>query len=149
MEKSYKQIANMIEDWVESHIQLQEFKFGKDGDVVTTTDLKYPLLYLSPQVSTFTGNYMLVNFDVLIIDLLQNELTNELDALSDTLQIFNDLLSKFWEGQADYGFKMLTDVDIEPVERAFGDFTIGHKATISCQVFNNLCYVETPTIENI
>jgi hypothetical protein len=55
----------------------------------------YPLLYVVPSKVTHDLNYKTWEFNSIIMDVVERDLENQIDTVSDTLQMLNDVISQF------------------------------------------------------
>ena len=55
----------------------------------------YPLLYVVPSKVTHDLNYKTWEFNSIIMDVVERDLENQVDTVSDTLQMLNDVISQF------------------------------------------------------
>jgi hypothetical protein len=94
------------------HKQLNSFGFGALEDITYWTESRdkkdnpqyqspyYPLMYVVPsdvqtQINENGSSYMNYTFNVIIADIIERDLENQTDVLSDTLQILDDVISQF------------------------------------------------------
>ena len=104
---SYEQIVVDWEQFAAAHKQVRSFGFGDitqlTDDVITKVEPLYPRLYFQPETTTFSPNHMHITWRVIICDKVEEDLSNQQDVWSDTLEIAKDLYAKAY----------LSDYDIE------------------------------------
>jgi hypothetical protein len=111
---SYYQIIQDFKNFAIQHRQVNSFGYGDitqlTMDVSTKVEPVYPKLYFVPQTTRFDQNHMHITWDVLIVDQLNDDYSNQLEVLSDTLEIAKDFFARTYlsDYEADW------DADIQP-----------------------------------
>jgi hypothetical protein len=89
------------------HKQLNSFGFGSVEDFTYWTESRdkadnpnfqapiYPLLYVVPGEVQQNFGYMNYTFTIIVSDIIERDLANQTDVLSDTNQILDDIISQF------------------------------------------------------
>ena len=89
------------------HKQIQSFGFGKMDEFTYWNEMRlkeynehfnspyYPYFFVVPQDVTQKFGFMEYKFTFIISDIIQRDLENQVDVLSDTLQIMDDILGQF------------------------------------------------------
>lgn len=89
------------------HKQLNSFGFGSVEDFTYWTESRdkednpnfqapiYPLLYVVPGEVKQNFGYMNYGFTIIVSDIIERDLKNQTDVLSDTNQILDDIISQF------------------------------------------------------
>jgi len=92
-QKSFIQIVDFISGFTSQHLQVKSFMAGFRFDLNTaqTLDNNYPLIYVEPTSHSIVDWVQTYNLRVYCMDIKQKDSSNELDILSDCLQILNDL----------------------------------------------------------
>jgi len=139
MNVHFKEIITELSGFCNAHYQIKSFGWG-DMSTLNTKDHDYPMVWLNPTASNIEGNQFNLNFEMVVVDLLQQNYNNKLDAMNDMLLIGNDVVSEFWEDEDTYGFTLNEDgVPVYPY--AYGEddsFTIGWMFDISLEIPNHL-----------
>jgi len=138
MELTLKRIVDELEDFVEAHGQLQTFGFGPRSEI-STIDRNYPLLWLEPATGDLNGHLQTINFNMWVLDILDQDKDNRKDVYSDTLLMGLDVVNRYWDNEITY--EMVVDevaVFYESVEEKFDDYTAGYRFSIDFQVENRL-----------
>lgn len=98
---TYKQILTYFSSIAYYHEQINSFGFGDltqcTEDIVTKKTPKFTRLYLVPENVEFNDNHIHYNFAVVIMDQLNDDLSNMDDVMSDTLEIAMDVWTVFWQ----------------------------------------------------
>lgn len=134
------------------HKQLNSFGFGDVGDFQYWTESRdkeentqfqspyYPLMYVVPGEVIQKFNYMEYTFDVIVADIIQRDLSNQTDVLSDTNQIMDDIISQFRlsvnNSLGNYNNEYYLDNPIVcvPFIEKYDDLLGGWTATLNIQV---------------
>ena len=104
---NFKTIADDFEYLVNHHKQLNSFGLGDTdqlGYLIQSRDKQpnpsdnspyFPLLYVVPSKVTNELRFKTWTFNVVSLDIVERDLGNSVDTLSDTLQYLNDVISQF------------------------------------------------------
>ena len=104
---NFKTIADDFRYLADSHKQLNSFGLGDTdqlGYLIQSRDKQdnpsdnspyFPLLYVVPSKIRNELQFKTWTFNVVSLDIVERDLGNSLDTLSDTLQILNDVISQF------------------------------------------------------
>jgi len=95
---SYKQILVDWEQFADAHEQINSFGFGDITQLVNNIDTKqeplYPRIYFQPQTTSLQENHMHMRWRVIVCDIINDDLSNQVDIWSDTLEIAKDFYAK-------------------------------------------------------
>lgn len=95
---SYKQIILDWEQFADAHKQINSFGYGDITQLVNNIDTKqeplYPRIYFQPQTTTLAPNHMHMRWRVIVCDIVDDDLSNQVDIWSDTLEIAKDFYAK-------------------------------------------------------
>ena len=106
-EVNFKTFADSFQLLSEAHKQLNSFGLGDVDTLSYWTTLRdkqdntefqppiYPLLYVVPSKVTNDLQYKTWEFNSIVMDIVERDLDNQVDTVSDTLQILNDVVSQF------------------------------------------------------
>jgi hypothetical protein len=104
---SYYQIVKDWEYFANAHEQVRSWGFGDieqlTNDIITKKEPEYPRLYFVPRTTKLNQNHMHVKWQVIVCDIIEDDLSNQQDVLSDTLEICKDFYAKAY----------LSDYDVE------------------------------------
>ena len=94
---------------------MNSYGFGDVTQLVNNIETKveplYPRLYFLPETSTLNQNQLDINFDVRCLDRIEDNLSNQQDVLSDTLEIMKDFYAKTY--LSDY--EVLWNASLNPI----------------------------------
>lgn len=136
MRKSLKQVVTDIKDWTSNHPTLKEFNYGDIDMLFKSENHKYQMLWLTDIGAGMIGeSYQAqITFKLLVMDVVNS--SNELDVLSDCLQVVFDFLNEFTEdADEDYGWFILPEnVTAEPFRETLNDKVSGYALnfTVNC-----------------
>lgn len=95
---SYKQILDDWQQFSENHKQLRSYGFG-DGsqltnDIITKKEPEYPRIYFIPDTTRLNENHYHITWNVIVCDKIEEDQSNQIEVLSDCLEICKDFYSK-------------------------------------------------------
>ena len=140
----------------EYHKQLNSFGFGPYQDISFWTESRikeanttfnspvFPLMYVVPNNVEQKLNYMTYTFSVIVMDIIERDLTNQVDVLSDTLQIMDDIVGQFRlsvdEALGNFNklYYLQDPVNCMPFLEKFTDLCGGWSAQLSIDVMTPL-----------
>ena len=117
----------------------------------------FPLMHITPVNAVAGTHQMTLNFQIFIMDLVFPDLSNEQEVLSDCLQICNDLIGTFKNGESlllsNQGLDALPkyftdgDINIEPFTERFDNAPTGWVFTLPVIIENdyNTCIAPQAT----
>jgi hypothetical protein len=117
---NYKQILTYFSSIAYHHEQIRSFGFGDlnqcTNDITTKQEPRYTRLYIVPENVEFNQNHIHYNFNVLVMDVIEDDLSNQKEVMSDTLEIATDVWTVFWQSYtAEFGnFSQIIVGDWEP-----------------------------------
>ena len=138
------------------HKQLNSFGFGPYQDISFWTESRikeanttfnspvFPLMYVVPNNVEQKLNYMTYTFTVIVMDIIERDLTNQVDVLSDTLQIMDDIVGQFRlsvdEALGNFNelYYLQDPVNCIPFLEKFTDLCGGWSASLSIDVMTPL-----------
>ena len=122
---TYKQILTYLSSIAYHHEQISSFGWGDlkqcTNDIITKQEPHYTRMYVVPQTVEFNQNHIHYNFSIIIMDKVEEDLSNLEDVMSDTLEIIQDVWTVFWQSYtAQYGdFSNIIVGDWEPDTHPF------------------------------
>ena len=97
---TYKAIVDDLILICMNHLQIQSVGFGSidqvTNDLTTKIEPKYTRSYIVPSVVNFNENSITYNFNVIILDKIEEDSSNLVDLMSDTLSIAKDIWTVFY-----------------------------------------------------
>lgn len=142
---TYKNIVEKFKDIANRHKMVNSFNTGDIYDVNFDDENKspiYPYVHLVPQPSQMLENELLLTFNLIVMDMVDNEFKNYYDVQSDCIQIAQDIIFEF-KGLSQ------TEYIIDPIPfslfiERFNDEVSGVNATITISVPQNINICENP-----
>lgn len=124
---AYKQILDDFKDFAYYHKQINSWGFGDytqlTNDVITKKEPEYPRLYFVPNTTRFDENHMHIHYQVIVCDKIEEDLSNQAEVLSDTLEICKDLFSLAYLSDYDAEFDSSLEPWLERTESVIGGWT--------------------------
>ncbi len=97
---TYSELVNSIKDVVDRHLILRDFGYGALTDIKTVDEgqrTNYPYAFLNPTQSTRTGQTVTYRFNLIVMDIAQEDPTNGfadyLEVQSNCQQYIDDILA--------------------------------------------------------
>jgi hypothetical protein len=146
--KTFKAVVDQFEAICNAHKQLNSFTFGDIFDVDLSNEMDFAKAHLVEQPATINARDFVFTFDLLVMDLVAADGSNEPDVLNDTFLILADIYREFKTGVAkddspiNSRFYVVSDsITCEPFTDRFENLLAGWKGTISITVpsHNNAC----------
>ena len=98
---NYKQIIQDLSGIAYYHNQINSFGYGDLSqitmDIETKKEPTYTKMYVVPGQVTLAQNRLLYNFSIIILDQVKDDLSNQYDVMSDTLEIAKDIFTILYQ----------------------------------------------------
>lgn len=98
---NYKQLLTFFSQIAYNHEQIKSFGFGDlkqiTNDIVTKKEPLYTRMYVVPQNVEFKQNQIDYSFAIVVVDKVEDDMSNLLEVMSDTLEICTDIWTVFWQ----------------------------------------------------
>lgn len=98
MKLTYNQVIKALNDFADAHLEIETFGNGDLWEAVQHNQLgnfQYPLLWVVDKPATVGDKVFTWNFQVIYIDIVRKDETNENDVKSDAVQVLIDLIAYF------------------------------------------------------
>jgi len=130
---SYLQIIKDFEAFTENHKQIESFGYGDEhlitNDIETKVEPLYPRIYFVPERTRLNQNYLNITWKVIVVDKLEDDLSNQVEVLSDTLEIVKDFYAKAYLSDYDVEWNAMLEPMLENTETILAGWTL----TVSIQ----------------
>mgnify|MGYP000161775755 CR=1 FL=1 len=153
---TYKELVDSIGATVNRHYILQDFGYGALTDIKTVdegTRVNYPYAFLNPTQSTRTGQTVTYRFNLIVMDVAQEDPTNGfadyLKVQSDCQQYIDDILANLRFSKPYQDFDLTLNVNLTPFKERFQDTVAGMTATLEMELPLALNDCITPIAENV
>ena len=134
-------LYGIFEEIGNTHFQINTTTIG-DIFEIDLTETTYPLLHVSTATANFAQHTLTYSFQIIVMDLVSKDESNERDVLSDTLETIGDVISLLKNQTA--SFERIPDfqtevaispsVSCEPFTERFDNEVSGWTASISIEV---------------
>ena len=138
---TYKELVDNIKATVDGHEILRDFGYGALTDIKTVvegTRVDYPYAFLNPTQSTRTGQAVTYRFNLIVMDVAQEDPTNGfanyLKVQSDCQQYIDDILANLRFKTPLNDFDLTLNVNLTPFKERFQDTVAGMTATLEIEV---------------
>ena len=114
---NYKQVIQDLSGIAYHHLQINSFGYGDitqlTMDIESKQEPVYTKMYVVPGQTVLAQNRLDYNFSIIICDIINNDLSNQEDVMSDTLEIIKDVWTILYQSYtASYGG---FSIDYEPL----------------------------------
>jgi hypothetical protein len=110
MKYSLNQVKEKLNLFASSHLQVNEFSMKDPLELLNNSESKYVAMVALFQPSTIQKNIVNLKISVLFMDLVNKDLSNETEVLSDTLQIALDF--RAWLDNPDFDDLFIVDDNV-------------------------------------
>jgi hypothetical protein len=118
--KTYNNLIMTLKELGSKHLQISTTTTGDIYDI-DLDNTKYPLMHINPVNVTTRRTELVYNFQVFVMDLVDDDNANEQDVYSDVLQTCIDIIAILSNSQ--WQSQLTLDLDA-PVYFAEGNFTL-------------------------
>ena len=140
--RTLNDIVRAFKDIGERHLQIKTFFVGQDFDLGNDT-ARNSILAVNPISAVLPktdGGYTsyAVDFTVKVLDLVNKDMSNELEVLSDGLEILKDIVSELntHPYYIESSFDIIGDVSFEPARGVFDSDLTGWECTFTLEAPN-------------
>lgn len=155
-EPNFKTIADDLQQLSFYHKQINSYGLGDTDQLSYWTQLRdkeendtfespvFPLMYVVPGSVTNGLRFKEWNFNTIMMDIVDRDLANQVDTLSDTLQILQDVTSQFrlsvtaLQGNYNKLYYLDTSVQFIPFLEKYSDLTNGWNAELKIKTMTPL-----------
>jgi len=124
------QLVNLLRKFASDHKQLNDFGQGDLAEISASTDQKYPLMWVYFDTTNYRANEQVYPFRIILMDLIYQDKSNELEVQSDMLQVAQDLCA-FMIDNPDFDFMANKDVPMRFFTDRFTDLVAGIDMTLT------------------
>ena len=149
---TYQELVDSIKATVDSHLILRDFGYGALTDIKTVDEgvrTDYPYAFLNPTQSTRTGQSITYRFNLIVMDVVQEDPTNGfanyLKVQSACQQYIDDILASLRFSKPYKDFDLTLNVNLTPFKERFQDTLAGMTATLEIEIPNALNNCIAPT----
>ena len=153
---TYKELVDSIGATVNRHFILKDFGYGALTDIKTVdegTRINYPYAFLNPTQSTRTGQTVTYRFNLIVMDVAQedptNGFSNYLEVQSNCQQYIDDILANLRFSKPYEQFDLTLNVNLTPFKERFQDTVAGMTATLEMELPLALNDCITPIAEDV
>lgn len=144
------QILDHLRAFQENHLQIKYFLFGDSASMDNEKDIDGAVMwvFVDTQGGRISETQFTYNMNIAFLDLLNPDLNNLEDVLSDTLQIAQDLaawLDRYSETALEYSFSRTSS--IQPIREKFESDMAGHMITVAIDMPFPYDKCQMPTVD--
>jgi hypothetical protein len=135
MKVTLNQLIDKLQTIATNHEQLNSFFFGDIADLGADSPIQYPVLYADVAPSNFSYKVIGLNLQMMVMDIVKKDLSNENDVLSDCLQIIEDVIIELRNPSEI--FLIQDSISLTPFSDSQGDEVSGWTANITISIPSN------------
>jgi hypothetical protein len=135
MKVTLNQLIAKLQTIATNHEQINSFFFGDIADLGTEKPMQYPVLFADVAPSNFTYKVIGLNLQIMVMDIVKKDLSNENDVISDTLQIIEDVIIELRNPSE--VFLIQDSINLTPFSDSQGDEVSGWTANITINIPSN------------
>ena len=132
MKVTLNQLIAKLQSIATSHAQINDFFFGDIADLGTEKPMQYPVLFADIAPSNFNYKVISLNFQLMVMDIVKKDLSNENDVMSDCLQILEDVIIELRNPSE--VFMIQDSITLTPFMDSQGDEVAGWTANLTINV---------------
>jgi len=132
MKVTLNQLIAKLQTIATNHEQINSFFFGDIADLGTEKPMQYPVLFADVAPSNFTYKVIGLNLQIMVMDIVKKDLSNENDVISDTLQIIEDVIIELRNPSEI--FLIQDSINLTPFSDSQGDEVSGWTANITINI---------------
>lgn len=125
---TYKQMSLDLVEIGITHKQLNSVGIGDipqlTNDINTKVAPLYPKMYIVPSDVTLSENELFYNFNILVVDKLKVDYSNQRDIMNDTLEICKDIFSTLEDSEYNCQFGVTCQPILEEYDDILGGWTM-------------------------
>jgi hypothetical protein len=153
MKVSYNQVIKQLNDFATNHKQVKSFGNGDLWEVVQhdqLTNFNYPLLWVVDQAASMGDGDFTWNFQVIVMDIVRKDESNENEVKSDCVQILIDLVAYFEQLNNELNnvnwnqVQLVRSGSVELFTERFEDELSGASVQLGLRFPQNYNYCEVP-----
>ncbi len=135
MNYTLNQIKARLEQFANAHLQLKgSISFGEIEEVSNQSVYKFPYMFGVLQPASFVGKQIEFTITIVIMDLVEKDLSNRWEVWSDTSQMFADLRAYLNDPDFDDMYVFNDSITITPFADRFTDDVTGWSGDIKFTV---------------
>lgn len=124
------QIFKIIETFANEHSSINTIVFGANSEI-DNTDVDGVLMWYDVSQGNTDGTQLNYTFELAFLDILNTDLGNLKDIMSDTLQVALDISAMIYNYDGDVEFDLPKRATIQPVEHKYLSDYAGHTMTFT------------------
>jgi hypothetical protein len=132
-EVNYALLLDDLKEIARAHEQINSYGFGDvtqlTMDIETEKEPLYSRMWVIPGTTTLAQNELIYNFQIVITDIINNDLSNQRDVMSDGLEICNDIFTILYLSEYELNWNATCDPFLERFETLLGGWTLNIQVT--------------------
>lgn len=136
-----KMLYEVFEDAFNAQTQLATISFGDIFEVDLNKNEKYPIMHVSTETASYDTGNLTYTFQIICMDLVSKDESNEHDVLSDQLEIIGDVISNIRHSALNTDvtdfrntIRLQDNISCEPFTERFDNEVTGWTASLTIEV---------------
>jgi len=130
---NYKQIIQDFKEIADAHEQINSFGYGPIDqltmDLDTHKEPVYCKMFVQPNTTVLSQNQLIYNFKIIITDRLNEDLSNQRDVMSDTLEICKDVFTILYRSEYESEWNASLNPFLQEYETTLAGWTMDIQIT--------------------
>jgi hypothetical protein len=139
-------LVNLLREISLNHAQVKAFNFGENSEIAASEQERYPLVWAYVTDSSIDGLVLTVNMTIKVIDIQKADAVNEIDLVSDTLSIAQDIYAMLTNPLYQDYFLVQFNSSFTPLNEAFTDVVDGWEMSLAFDFLQDRNRCQVPTI---
>jgi hypothetical protein len=126
-------ILDDLKEIARAHEQINSYGFGDvtqlTMDIETEKEPVYTRMWIIPGTTTLAQNELIYNFQIIITDVINADLSNQRDVMNDGLEICNDIFTILYLSEYESEWNATCEPFLERFETVLGGWTMNLQLT--------------------
>jgi hypothetical protein len=138
---SYHKLINLLQEVQQSSPRLQSFGHGDIvyfSETISGDTTLYPYMFVTPLLITYNESTTQYQFSILFADIVNTDLSNEIDVISDMSIEAKNFIAAIYRGQLFDKIDVVLPGTATPFMERFNDHTGGLALDITLTIFDDI-----------
>lgn len=130
---NYKLILDDLKEIARAHEQINSYGYGEVEqltlDIETEKEPLYLRMWIVPGQTTLAENELIYNFEIIILDQVNADLSNQRDVMNDTLEVCKDVFTLLYLSEYETEWNATCSPFLERFETVLGGWTLNLQIT--------------------
>lgn len=136
MDYSLKQVITTLETFASDHLQVNSFTMKDPLELLNCSEDSFPAILANMIPATIQGNYIFINMELFFCDLVNKDLSNEFEVISDQILIATDLRAYLNNPDFEDNFILSDSANVDPFYEKGNNELTGVKMNVQFRIFD-------------